>query len=163
MLELTPKICVDGIEQDYTQAGYSHQGGLKAAQLDFTVPMEVAASSNFWNKEVTFYMNTSDAVPLFRGWIKRVKENFNDIQIHAEDALGYLVKGGEAETAKVALDDRNNLDGLTAGAAIKKAIELGKLDSKIKTDYLGDTDPILSTSKNPLRGTMTILDIIKKL
>ena len=163
MLELTPKICVDGIEQDYTQAGYSHQGGLKAAQLDFTVPMEVAASSNFWNKEVTFYMNTSDAVPLFRGWIKRVKENFNDIQIHAEDALGYLVKGGEAETAKVALDDRNNLDGLTAGAAIKKAIELGKLDSKIKTDFLGDTDPILSTSKNPLRGTMTILDIIKKL
>lgn len=163
MLELTPKICIVDREVDFSQAGYSHQGGLKAAQLDFTIPLNAGVGMNFWNQEVTFFMNTSDAIPLFRGWIKRVKESFTDIQIHAEDAFGYLVKGGEAETAKIALDDRNNLDGLTAGAAIKKAIELGKLDTKIKTDYIGDTDPIISTSKNPLRGTLTIMDIIQTL
>ena len=163
MLELTPKIFIDGREVDFIQAGLSQKGSLKAGQLDFTLPTSSGVGMNFWNREVTFYMNTTDAVPLFRGWIKRVKENYNDIQIHAEDAIGYLIKGGEAETAKVALDDRNNLDGLTAGAAIIKAIEIGKLDTKIKTDYIGDTDPVISTSSTPLRGTLTVMSIIKTL
>ena len=162
MLELTPKIFIDGKEIDFISAGLSQQGNLKAGQLDFTMPTSTGVGLNFWNKEVTFYMNTSDSIPLFRGWIKRVKENYNDIQIHAEDAIGYLIKGGEAETAKIALDNNNNLDGLTGGAAIIKAIELAKLDSKIKTDYLGDTDPIISTSRDPIRGTVTVLDIIKR-
>jgi len=161
MLELTPKIYIDGIDIDFINAGVSQKGSLKAGQLDFTIPTSTGIGLNFWNKEVTLYMNTSDAVPLFRGWIKRVKENYNEIQIHAEDAIGYLLKGGEAENAKVALDDTTNLDGLTGGAAIIKAIELAKLDDKIKTDYLGDTNPIISTSEEPLRGTLTVIDVIK--
>tara|TARA_R110002020_G_scaffold211577_2_gene417804 strand:- start:315 stop:1367 length:1053 start_codon:yes stop_codon:yes gene_type:complete len=163
MLELTPKIFIDGLEIDFIQAGLSQQGTLKAGQLDFTIPTATGIGLDFWNREVTMYMNTTDAVPLFRGWIKRVKENYNDLQIHAEDAIGYLTKGGEQETAKIALDDRTNLDGLTGGAAIIKAIELGKLDSKIKTDFLGDTNPIISTSKDRIRGTFTVLDIIKRI
>lgn len=163
MLELTPKIFINGLEVDFINAGLSQQGTLKAGQLDFTMPTSTGVGLNFWNKEVTMYMNTTDAVPLFRGWIKRVKENYNEIQIHAEDAIGYLIKGGEEETAKVALDDRTNLDGLTGGAAIQKAIELSKLDSKLKTDYIGDTNPIISTSKDPIRGTFTVLAIIKKI
>tara|TARA_R110002020_G_scaffold232620_1_gene444123 strand:- start:188 stop:1240 length:1053 start_codon:yes stop_codon:yes gene_type:complete len=163
MLELTPKIFIDGLEIDFINAGLSQQGTLKAGQLDFTMPTSTGVGLNFWNKEVTMYMNTTDAVPLFRGWIKRVKENYNEIQIHAEDAIGYLIKGGQEETAKVALDDRTNLDGLTGGAAIQKAIALGKLDSKLKTDYIGDTNPIISTSKDPIRGTFSVLAIIKKI
>ena len=134
MLELTPRITINGRYVDFLDAGFSHQGNLKAAQLDFTLPTATSAGMNFWNKEVTFYMNTSDAVPLFRGWIKRVKEDYNKIQIHAEDGFGYMIKGGELETAKIALTDTNNLDGLTAGAAIIKALELANLDDKIKTD-----------------------------
>ena len=163
MLELTPKIFIDGLEIDFIQAGLSQQGSMKAGQLDFTMPTSTGVGLNFWNKEVTLFMNTTDAVPLFRGWIKRTKENYNDIQIHAEDAFGYLTKGGEHETAKIVLDDRTNLDGLTIGAAIIKAIELGKLDSKIKTDFIGDTNPIISTSVKPIRGTHTILSIIQAL
>jgi len=163
MLELTPKIYIDGIDIDFINAGVSQKGSLKAGQLDFTIPTSTGIGLNFWNKEVTLYMNTSDAVPLFRGWIKRVKENYNEIQIHAEDAIGYLLKGGEAENAKVALDNTTNLDGLTGGAAIIKAIELAKLDDKIKTDYLGDTSPIISTSEEPIRGTLTVIDIIKRI
>ena len=162
MLELTPKIFIDGIEIDFISAGLSQQGSLKAGQLDFTIPTSTGVGLNFWNKEVTLYFNSSDGVPLFRGWIKRVKENYNEIQIHAEDAIGYLLKGGDAENAKIALDDSNNLDGLTGGAAIIKAIELAKLDTKIKTDFLGDTNPIISTSSEPIRGTFTVIDIIKR-
>mgnify|MGYP003657062327 CR=1 FL=1 len=163
MLELTPKITIGGIEVDFTSAGLSHQGSLKAAQLDFDLPVSTGVGMNFWNKEVTFFMNTNDAVPLFRGWIKRVKEDYNTIRIHAEDGFGYMLKGGESETAKIALTDRDNLDGLTAGAAIIKALELAKLDSKIKTDYIGDTNPVISTSQNPIRGTHTVMKIIKTL
>tara|TARA_R100001163_G_scaffold1794_1_gene2776 strand:+ start:5017 stop:6069 length:1053 start_codon:yes stop_codon:yes gene_type:complete len=163
MLELTPKIFIDGIEIDFINAGLSQQGSLKAGQLDFTIPTSTGVGLNFWNKEVTMYMDSSDGIPLFRGWIKRVKENYNDIQIHAEDAIGYLIKGGEKENAKIALDDRSNLDGLTVGAAIIKAIELAKLDDKLKTDYIGDTSPILSTSTNPLRGTLSVMEIITTL
>lgn len=162
MLEITPKIFIDGREVDFIDAGLSQKGSLKAGELDFTIPTSTGVGLNFWNKEVTFYMNTTDAIPLFRGWIKRVKEGYNNIQIHAEDAIGYLIKGGEAENAKVALDSRNNLDGLTGGGAIIKAIELAKLDDKIKTDFLGDTDPIISTSRDPLRGTLSVMDVIKK-
>ena len=162
MLELTPKIFIDGIEIDFISAGLSQQGSLKAGQLDFTIPTSTGVGLNFWNKEVTLYFNSSDGVPLFRGWIKRVKENYNEIQIHAEDAIGYLLKGGDAENAKIALDDSNNLDGLTGGAAIIKAIELAKLDTKIKTDFLGDTNPLISTSSEPIRGTFTVIDIIKR-
>tara|TARA_R110000824_G_scaffold1291_2_gene6724 strand:- start:2195 stop:3250 length:1056 start_codon:yes stop_codon:yes gene_type:complete len=163
MLELTPKITIEGVEVDFINAGFSHHGSLKAAQLDFVLPTATGVGMNFWNREVNFYMNTSDAIPLFRGWIKRVKEDYNKIQIHAEDGFGYMVKGGESETAKIALDDRNNLDGLTVGAAIIKALSMAKLDTKIKTDFIGDTNPIISTSKNPLRGTMTVLSIIQTL
>ena len=163
MLELTPKITIDGMEVDFISAGFSNQGTMKAAQLDFIIPTAAGAAMNFWNKEVTFFMNTSDAIPLFRGWIKRVKEDYDKIQIHAEDGFGYMIKGGEAEVAKVALTDRDNLDGLTAGGAIIKALSMSKLDTKIKTDYLGDTDPLISTSQNPLRGTLTVLEIIQKL
>ena len=38
MLELTPKIFIDGIEIDFISAGLSQQGSLKAGQLDFTMP-----------------------------------------------------------------------------------------------------------------------------
>jgi len=163
MLELTPKITINGKEIDFINAGFSQQGNLKAAQLDFVIPTASGVGMNFWNQEVTFFMNTSDAVPLFRGWIKRVKEDYNKIQIHAEDGFGYMLKGGEAETAKIALTDTNNLDGLTVGAAMIKALELAKLDTKIKTDYIGDTSPVISTSKSPIRGTKTVMDIMKTL
>ena len=163
MLELTPRITIDGRDVDFLNAGLSHQGSLKADQLDFTLPTATSVGMNFWNKEVTFFMNTSDAVPLFRGWIKRVKEDYNKIQIHAEDGFGYMIRGGELETAKIALTDRNNLDGLTAGAAIIKALELANLNDKIKTDYIGDTSPVISTSKNLIRGTKTVMDILKTL
>ena len=85
MLELTPRITINGRDVDYLDAGLSHQGNLKAAQLDFTLPTATSVGMNFWNKEVTFYMNTSDAVPLFRGWIKRVKEDYNKIQKDAKN------------------------------------------------------------------------------
>tara|TARA_A100001391_G_C5046368_1_gene272207 strand:- start:52 stop:1107 length:1056 start_codon:yes stop_codon:yes gene_type:complete len=161
MLEVTPKICIDGREVDYIKAGYSSTGDLKAAQLDFTIPLDIAVEKQLWNKEVTFFMNTSDAIPLFRGWIHRVKENYNDLQIHAEDGFGYMLKGGGDNQAIIALTDEVNLDGLTAGAAIAKAISLGNLNDKIKTDYIGDTSPVVSSVNPRLRGTMKIIDIIK--
>jgi len=37
------------------------------------------------------------------------------------------------------------------------------LNTKIGTDIIGDTTPIVSSSRPPLRGTLSVLDIIKQL
>ena len=56
-----------------------------------------------------------------------------------------------------------NLDGLTVGAAIKKALELAKLDTKLGTAFIGDTSPLQNSVSEPFRGRYSVLDIIKEL
>ena len=91
-----------------------------------------------------------------------MKETYSDVEIYAEDALGYMTKGGEETEAKLNLTNFDNLDGLSAGACIQELLLKIKLDGKLKTDMIGDTDPLLHTS-SPFRGTMVALDIVKEL
>lgn len=163
MIEITPRICIEGREVDFLEGSYSSNGGITSAEITFKLPLTYGGMKKLWNKEVTFYLNEFDSIPMFRGWIKRTNETFNDIEIMAMDAIGYMVKGGEQGEAKIVLDDRTNLDGLTAGAAIKKAINLANLDNKIKTDIIGNTEPLISSVREPLRGTLSIKDIIEQL
>jgi len=162
MLEATPKIYIEGREVDYLQGGYKNDGNLTAASLSFTLPLTFAGLKKLWNKEVTFFLNEHDSVPVFRGWIRRVKETFSEVELYAEDALGYMSKGGEETEAKVNLTNFDNLDGLNAGACIQELLLKIKLDGKLKTDIIGDTDPVLHTS-SPFRGTLVALDIVKAL
>ena len=162
MLEHTPKVCIDGREVDFLKGSYQSNGNLTAATLTFTIPQIFGGTKKLWNKEVTFFLNKQDGVPIFRGWIRRVNDSFNDIEIYAEDALGYLVKSGDEGNAKVVLTDYENIDGLTVGAAIQNILLKSKLDSKVKTDMVGDTDPVLATGE-PFRGTVVVLDVIKEL
>jgi len=163
MRETIPAVEIEGRRVPFIKGAYTSSGLLRAATLQFTLPLTYGGYKKLWNKEVTFYFNESDTVPLFRGYIKRVKEDFDTIQVFAQDMLGYLVLGGNPENAKIALTKDDNLDGLTVGNAIRKAIKKAKLESKISTTYIGDTSPLKSSSQPPLRGTMTVLDIIKEL
>jgi hypothetical protein len=163
MLEVTPKILIDGKETDYFEGDLQRNGQLTPSVLTFNIPISQGLNRKLWNKEVLLYINKDDTTPLFRGWIKRVKEDFNVVQVYAEDALGYMVKGGEQGVAVVALTDDVNVDGLTAGAAVSELIKLAKLDTKIKTDVIGDTNPVVSTSIAPFRGSFNPLDITKQL
>ena len=52
---------------------------------------------------------------------------------------------------------------MTVGNAIREAINKAQLSSKIGTAYIGDTTPLISSSRPPLRGTLSLLDIIKTL
>jgi|TARA_Y100000401_G_scaffold63764_1_gene50668 hypothetical protein len=162
MTEITPEVRIEGISVDYIDGMYQNTGGLTSATLQFKLPKTYAGYKHLWNKEVTFVLNSFEK-PLFRGYIKRVKENFDDVEIIAQDVMGYMVKGGNPEKAKIALTDRENLDGLTAGNAIRKAISMALLDTKVKTDIIGDTTPSVSSSRPPLRGTLGILEIIKEM
>jgi hypothetical protein len=162
MLEATPKICIEGREVDFLNGGYKIDGNLTAASLTFKIPLIYGGHKKLWNKEVTFFLNSHDSTPMFRGWIRRVKETYDTLEIYAEDALGYMLKSGEATEAKVVLTDGENLDGLTAGAGVKELISKIKLDEKLKTDFVGDTSPLLKTSGVVFRGTMVALDIVKE-
>ena len=163
MIETIPSIKIEGRNVPYIKGAYTNTGLLRAATLQFSLPLTYGGLKKLWNKEVTFFLNESDTTPLFRGYIKRVKEDFDMVQIIAQDMLGYLLLGGNPENAKIALTDNDNLDGLTVGNAISKAINKAQLSSKISTTYIGDTTPLVSASKPPLRGTKTVLDIIKTL
>ena len=163
MNELTPSVYIEGREVELLRGAYTNTGGLRAATLEVTLPLGSDGYRKLWNKEITFYANPYESVPIFRGYIKRVKEDFNKITIYAQDALGYLVKAGNQDQAVVALTDQDNIDGLTIANGIRKIIKMARLDSKIGTDIIGDTNPIVSSSRPPLRGTFTLIDIIKQL
>ena len=164
MTKISPRIAIEGEGVDFLKGNYKIDGGLKSATLTFSVPSQLNSQRKLWNKEVTFFLNSEDTAPIFRGWIKRLKEDYNEIQIHAEDALGYLLKGGEQSEAIVALTEESNIDGLTVGAAVKKLFELGKLDTKLGTSMIGDTTPVIGvTQAEPIRGTKKIMEVIKEL
>ena len=164
MSQIIPKITIEGREVDFIKANYKQPGILSAATLSFDIPLSVAGTESLWNKEVTLYVDKGDSKPIFRGWINRTKKDFNVVDIIAEDAFGYMIKGGDTTVAKIQLDERQNLDGLTVGAAIIKLLELSNLSVKLKTDFIGDTSPLIgSVQKQPIRGTLLVLDVIKML
>ena len=163
MAEITARVCIDGREVDYLDGSYQNAGNLTAATLTFKLPLTYGGMKKLWNKEVTFYMHEFDTVPMFRGWVRRTNETFNDIEIMAQDGFGYMREAGDTEVAQIALTEESNLDGLTIGAALVKALELANLDTKIKTDFIRDTTPYVSTVRLPLRGTMKIQDIMETL
>ena len=162
MKEITPEIRIEGRVVEYLEGNYQNTGGLTAATLQFKLPRQYDGFRKLWNKEVTFFLNEADK-PLFRGYIKRVKENFDSIEVFAQDIIGYMVKGGNPEKAKIVLTDKDNIDGLSAANAIRNAISRALLNTKVGTDIIGDTTPIVSSSRPPLRGTLSILDIIKQM
>tara|TARA_R100001015_G_C4626814_1_gene186020 strand:+ start:959 stop:2008 length:1050 start_codon:yes stop_codon:yes gene_type:complete len=162
MSEITPEVRIEGVSVDYIDGTYQSTGGLTAATLQFKLPKSYAGYKDLWNKEVTLHFTDFDK-PLFRGYIKRIKANFDDVEIFSQDILGYMVKGGNPEKAKISLTDKENIDGLTAGNAIRKAVSMALLDNKINTDAIGDTTPTISSSRPPIRGTLGVLDIIKQL
>lgn len=164
MQQLIPKVTIEGREVDFIQVSYAQPGVLSAATLSFNIPLSVAGTESLWNKEVTLFVSKSDSKPIFRGWINRTKKDFNNVQIMAEDAFGYMLKGGDTSLAEVVLDKKENIDGLTAGAAIIKLIKMSELSDKVGTDFIGDTSPVIgSVQKEPIRGTLKVLDVIKQL
>jgi len=163
MERISPKIYIEGVEVDYLQGSYDYPGGFSAAGLTFSIPLTQGGMQKLWNKEVTLYLNKSDSYPLFRGWIKRLNETFDEIEIFAQDAVGYMVQAGGQARAIVELTNRDNLDGYTAGTFIQKIIERAKLDDKIKTTLIGDTSPPVNSVSQPFRGLTNVKSAIEEM
>ena len=163
MQEISPRILIDNSEVDYIEGSYSLHGGLTAAEMVFSIPKPAGDFRKLWNREVTLYLNDFDSVPLFRGWIKRAEQELHSLEIRAEDGFGYLVKAGGQSQAKLTLTERDNLDGLTIGALLIKAISKANLQDKIGTAYIGNTVPPVNSVSPPLRDSMTVHDILSEL
>ena len=108
MTQIIPKITIEGREVDFIQAKYAQPGILSAASLSFNLPLGVAGTENLWNKEVTLYVDKGDSKPIFRGWINRTKKDSHEVQVIAEDGIGYMIKGGDTTLSIVVLDDKQN-------------------------------------------------------
>ena len=64
MRNISPKIFIDGREVDYLEGKYKIAGTLTAATLNFKLPLAYGGRMKLWNKEVTLYLNESDASPI---------------------------------------------------------------------------------------------------
>jgi len=149
------EIFIEGERVDFSAGALTKQGGNTASKLTFTIPGDDVTYRKYWGKEVTFFLDKSDAYPMFRGFIENaeINENFS-INFRALDALGYLTG---IDRASVVLDNKKNIDGLTVAAALKKMVSLSEL-TKIGTDFLGDTDPVKKITRT--RGRVFILDTV---
>jgi len=159
MLGSSSEIYIEGERIDFTSGQLTKEGVNTASKLTFTIPGDDITYRKYWGKEVTFFLDKSDACPMFRGFIDNadINENYN-ISFRAIDVLGYLTG---LNRAKVVCNDKTNVDGLSVGPALKKMIEIANL-TKVGTDYLSDTNPIKKMGK--IRGDVYILDsIVSKL
>ena len=158
MLAHSSKVYIENQEVDFTTGTLIKDGGNTASRLNFTIPGESTSMRKYWGKEVTFFLDSSDAYPMFRGFIENVEviENVG-VNCRALDVLGYLTG---LDRASVALDDYHNIDGETIGGGLKKLILLANL-TQIGTDYIGDTVPVQRVGT--IRGTEFILDTVTSL
>jgi hypothetical protein len=159
MQPTSSEVYLNGKSVDFITANLKKQGGNTATGFDFVLPKEDTSFRKFWNKEVLFFINKSDSYPAFRGKvISTVAVGDREVQFQCVDALGFLTGNYKAE---VNLDEDRNIDGLSPGAAVKKLIEIANLQDMIGTDMIGETNPIIQM--DILRGTVTIMDVIKKI
>ena len=84
MSVLIPEIRIEGRVANFIKGAYSQTVGLTAATLQFSLPTSYSGYQKLWNKEVTFFLNAHDSKPVFRGYIKRIKENLEEVQIFAQ-------------------------------------------------------------------------------
>ncbi len=149
------RIFIDGKQVDYINGTLVKDGGNTASRLNFVIPGENSSMRKYWGKEVTFFLDESDASPMFRGFIENLEiEGNQSIAVRALDVLGYLTG---LDRASITLDDSNNLDGSTIGGALIDMIQMANL-TEVGVDYIGDTNPIQRMPKT--RGTVFILDTI---
>jgi hypothetical protein len=155
MLAHSSRIFIDGKQVDYINGSLVKDGGNTASRLNFVIPGENSSMRKYWGKEVTFFLDESDASPMFRGFIENLEiEGNQSIAVRALDVLGYLTG---LDRASITLDENNNLDGNTIGGALIDMIQMANL-TEVGVDYIGDTNPIQRMPK--IRGTVFILDTI---
>jgi hypothetical protein len=157
MQPLSSKVYLNGESVDFLTADLKTQGGLAATSFSFVLPKEDTSFRKYWNQEVLFYIDKSDAYPTFRGRVSNVTiAGEMSVKFNCIDALGYLTGHYKAQ---VTLDNSDNVDGMGAGATIRTLIKMANLNDVVGTDYIGDTDPVIQMPI--LRGTYQIIDIIK--
>ena len=157
MLPLSSKVVLNNESVDFLTADLKMQGGFSATGFSFVLPKEDTSFRKYWNQEVLFYVDKSDAYPMFRGRVSNVVYmGERNVQFDCVDALGYLT--GHYKV-RVTLDDDNNVDGMSAGSTIKTLIKMSNLSDVVGTDYIGDTNPIIQMPV--LRGTYEIMNVIK--
>ena len=157
MQPISSKVILNGESVDFLSADLKTQGGLAATGFSFVLPKVDVSFRKYWNQEVLFYVDKSDAYPMFRGRVSNVTlTGDKSVKFDCVDAIGYLTGHYKAQ---ITLDDNHNVDGMSAGGTIRTIIKMANLDNVVGTDMIGDTNPIIQME--PLRGTFEIIDIIK--
>jgi|21_taG_2_1085346.scaffolds.fasta_scaffold19486_3 hypothetical protein len=137
-----PKIVIGNDRfENISSITLTEKGGITINQLNVTLSDPQLDEFKLYNKEILFYLDESDGIPLFRGYIRQINPSDNSLQISAYDPRTFLT-GKEASLTF--LTDKNNYDGYTVSQFIYDYI-FTYINSSDKTyiglDMLTETDP----------------------
>lgn len=125
-------------------------GSNQINSLDVNIQNPDLQNDALYNKPVELYLNNGsmDSLPIFRGFIKSLSPNENQLRISAKD-IRCLLSGNDG--LKVTLTDTNNYDGFTLAQFLHSVLEEERGAVKktsddpdlwfVKTDNLKDTNP----------------------
>jgi len=155
------KVFVDDEEVNYVQSvTYNSRGNNQLDSLDVRISGSLSASKNYFGKPMTFFLDSNDGVPIFRGFIKDVNTTDTSISLKGVDVRGYLTSDN---INTFTLNDDFNFDGFSLGGFLKSYIDTNiNIDKTlIGIDNINDTDPIISLSG--VRGDFKPYDLVKQM
>tara|TARA_R110002020_G_scaffold349184_1_gene562819 strand:- start:455 stop:1492 length:1038 start_codon:yes stop_codon:yes gene_type:complete len=119
----------------------SEKGGVTINSLNVTLTDPNVDEFKFYNKEILFYLDESDGIPMFRGYIRQINPSDTSVSLTAYDPRTFLT-GKEA--ALTFLTDKVNYDGYTVSQFIYDYVK--KYVNTTDTTYIGldmitETDP----------------------
>ena len=93
----------------------NEKGGVTINSLSVTLTDPNVDEFKFYNKEILFYLDESDGIPMFRGYIRQINPSDTAVSLTAYDPRTFLT-GKEA--ALTFLTDKVNYDGYTVAQFI---------------------------------------------
>ena len=132
-----PRVYIDDNLIEYNITGaLDFKGNNQLNTLSIKISNTDLQFQSLFNKSIKCYLNSDDAVPIFRGFITQVTPTDTHVSIQARDVRN-LINGKDG--VQVEITDNKNYDTYTLGQFLFKIITDENLD--IGLDFLKDSAP----------------------
>ena len=159
-----PQLFIGGRENlDFGNINLIFKGGSSLITMSVSISNPDYNNFNLFNKPISFYLNqgTNDSIPIFRGFIKDVNAQSDQVSIKALDARCFLTG---KEGIPISITDKNNYDGFTVVQFLQSYIMdyINKDETIIGLSALKDIDnpPLMNGVR--VINTTDVYGIVKK-
>jgi hypothetical protein len=145
----SPRIYIKDKEIGFDTFSISFPGNNQINSCTIKINHSISDWSRLFNEEIKIYLNETDGVPTFRGFIKQVVPSDSSLSITAYDPR-YLLSGNDG--IPINITDKDNYDGYTISQFLIEYIDkyINTDKTYLATDYI--TDTTISTTMKDVRG-----------